>query len=168
MATFPLGVTYEIDPLPLVAEDTTFFPAGAVTIGVEFRSVDEEVLKAGFGEDLVAEQDATIDTSGVSLHVLGTDDGNEYLRFDCFDEDPHYHYILWGTKQTIVPYDLVASGDMLTWALCAISERVDAMLSFAGAPDLAGRVDKEIVRAALKEVAPVAIEAQRALRNADA
>jgi hypothetical protein len=42
------------------------------------------------------------------------------------------------------------------------------MLSFAGAPDLAGRVDKEIVRAALKEVAPVAIEAQRALRNADA
>lgn len=168
MATFPLGVTYEIDPLPLVAEDTTMFPAGAVTIGVEYRRVDGDVLTAGFGADLVAQQNATIDTSGVSLHVLGTDDGKEYLRFDCFDEDPHYHYILWGTKQTIVPFDLAAGGDMLTWALTAIGERVDTMLTFAGASELAMRVDKQLVRTTLKEVAPVAIEAQLAFRKTDA
>ena len=33
--------------------------------------------------------------SGVTLaiHVLGTDDGHEYLRFDVFDREPHYHYL---------------------------------------------------------------------------
>jgi len=168
MATFPLGVTYEIDPLPLVAEDTTSFPAGAVTIGVEYRRVDGDVLKAGFGAEFVAEQNAVIDTSGVSLHVLGTDDGKEYLRFDCFDEDPHYHYILWGNKQTIVPFDLAASGDMLTWALAAIADRLDTMLTYAGAPELAELVDAQLVRTVLKDVAPVAIEAQQALRRTTA
>lgn len=141
------------------------FPAGAVTIGVEYRRVDVEVLNAGFGADFVAEQNATIDTSGVSLHVLGTEDGQEYLRFDCFDEDPHYHYILWGTRQTIVPFDIAAGGDMLTWALAAISDRLDAMLKFAGAPELAAQVDRERVRAALDDVAPVAIRAQQTLRK---
>ncbi|CAJ1500457.1 DUF7700 domain-containing protein [[Mycobacterium] burgundiense] len=163
MAMFPLGTTYDVDPLPLVEDDTTFFPAGVVTIGVEFRRVDAETLKAGFGEELVSKENPTIEDSGVSLHVVGTQDNREYLRFDCFVEDAHYHYINWGVGQTVVPFDRAAGGDMLTWALDAIAHRLDAMLSFAGADDLAGSVDMEIVRTAVAEVAPVAREAQRLL-----
>ncbi|OBF41907.1 hypothetical protein A5719_11035 [Mycolicibacterium peregrinum] len=166
MATFPLGVTYEIDPLPLVEDDTTFFPAGVVTIGVEFRRVDMETLKAGFGEELVAAENRILDDAGVSLHVVGAQDNKEYLRFDCFTKDAHYHYINWGVRQTIVPFDLVASGDMLTWALDAIGHRLDDMLSFAGADDLAGAVDMAVVRKTLAEVAPVARAAQLALGDA--
>ncbi len=165
MATFQLGVTYEIDPLPLVEDDTTFFPAGAVTLGVEFRQVDVETLKAGFGEELVSAENPTIDAAGVSLHVLGTQDKKEYLRFDCFDKDAHYHYIEWGVRQIVVPYDQAAGGDMLTWALDAIANRLDAMLRFAGADELAAAVDMEAVRVALTEVAPLAREAQRAQRE---
>lgn len=166
MATFPLGVTYEVDPLPLVEEDTTLFPAGAVTIGVEFRRVDMATLTAGFGEDLVASENVSIDDAGVSLHVLGAYDNREYLRFDCFDKDAHYHYINWGVRQTIVPFDQVANGDMLSWVLDALAHRLDSMLEFAGAGDLAGTVDMDLVRAALSEVAPVARDAQTALRDA--
>lgn len=162
MSTFEIGTTYEVDPLPLIAEDTTFFDAGAITIGVEYRRVDNSTLTAGYGEEAVSEQGITFDSAGVSLHVLGTEDKREYLRFDCFDNDAHYHYILWGTRQTIVAYDHTANGDMLTWALEAIAERVDAMLSFAGAPELAARVDKTLVRAAIDELTPVARNAQRA------
>lgn len=165
MATFPLGVTYEIDPLPLVDSDTTFFLAGAVTIGVEFRQVDVETLKAGFGEELVAEENPTIDDAGVSLHVLGTHDKKEYLRFDCFDKDAHYHYIDWGVSQRIVPFDRVASGDMLTWALDAIGKRLDAMLRFAGAEELGDAVDMDIVGGVLIDVAAVARKAQQSQRS---
>lgn len=164
MATFPLGVTYEVDPLPLVEEDTTFFPAGAVTIGVEFRQVDVETLKAGFGEELVAAQNPTIDDAGVSLHVLGSHDKREYLRFDCFDNDAHYHYIDWGVRQTIVAFDRAACGDMLTWALDVIGHRLESMLTFAGAGELAKAVDIKLVRKALTDVTPIAREAQRSQR----
>ena len=30
---------------------------------------------------------------GVTIHVFDADDGHEYLRFDVFDDEPHYHYI---------------------------------------------------------------------------
>ena len=30
---------------------------------------------------------------GVSLHVIDASDAHEYLRFDMFDDEPHYHYI---------------------------------------------------------------------------
>jgi hypothetical protein len=163
MSTFAIGTTYEIDPLPLVAEDTTLFDAGAITIGVEYRRVDGDTLRAGFG-DLVTDEDAAFDDVGVSLHVLRTADLQEFLRFDCFDKDAHYHYILWGTRQTVVPFDRAACGDMLTWALEAIGERLTAMLTFAGAPELAAEVDPQLVRAALERVTPVAREAQRAGR----
>lgn len=166
MATFPLGFSYEIDPLPLVEEDTTFFPAGVVTIGVEFRQVDMDTIKAGYGEEFVATENRTLDDAGVSLHVLGSQDNREYLRFDCFVADGHYHYIDWGVRQTIVPFDYAAGGDMLTWALDAIGHRVDAMLRFAGADDLAGTVDMTVVRETLTAVAPVAREAQRAFGDA--
>lgn len=166
MSTFPLGITYDIDPLPLAEDDTTFFSAGVVTIGVEFRQVDVETLKAGFGDELVNSASATIDDAGVSLHVLGAQDNKEYLRFDCFAKDAHYHYIDWGVRQTIVPFDQVAGGDMLAWALDAIAHRLDGMLRFAGADDLADAVEMDVVRETLTEVTRVAREAQRSLGDA--
>jgi hypothetical protein len=34
---------------------------------------------------------AQLDDFGASLHVVGTADGHEHLRFDCFEHSPHYH-----------------------------------------------------------------------------
>ena len=44
--------------------------------------------------------EAVVDDRGVSLHVYGEQDGEwrEFLRFDCFAEDPHYHYVGWREK----------------------------------------------------------------------
>jgi hypothetical protein len=160
MSTFQIGTRYEIDPLPHLPGDTTIFPAGTVNIGVEYRQVDDETLRAGFGDAVFEEAGTSFDDSGVSLHVFDASSGAEHLRFDCFDKDAHYHYILWGSHQTIVPFDLTAGGDMLTWALTAVAERLPAMLRLAGAEELAGRVDEEAVRKALAEVEPVARRAQ--------
>src|SRR5438128_1467861 len=94
-----LGFVYAIPPEPLDNAVTRFVEAGAIRIGVEFRNIDGASLRASYAGDavLAAELENVIGSAevadrGVSLHVLGADDGHEYLRFDCFETDPHYHY----------------------------------------------------------------------------
>ena len=74
--------------------------AGAVTFGVEYRDVDPASLAATYEGNAaqLAEleersPDGGFSDEGVSIHVCGTDDGHEYVRFDVFDDEPHYHYI---------------------------------------------------------------------------
>ena len=58
--------------------------------------------------------DGALDDRGVSLHVYGVRDGEalEHLRFDCFDEDPHYHYISWTDRSNVMLHlDPIADGD---------------------------------------------------------
>jgi hypothetical protein len=167
MSTFQVGTHYDNDPLPHVPEDTTSFAAGAITIAVEFRQIDDEMLAAAFGADKLEAEHRSFDDSGVSLHVFDAADNREYLRFDCFDEDPHYHYMMPGSHQLVVAYDRVACGDMLSWALRTLEDRIPNMLEHIGATDLASSVDPAAVRAALATAAPFAVEAQerhRALR----
>ena len=100
----------------------------------------------------------------VARHVVGAGDGHEYLRFDCFRDGPHYHYIEpSGEKQTIVDFDPAALGDMLPWALRQLRERLEPMLTYAGGEALVPDLDPQAIDRALLEVAKLAEEAEAAL-----
>jgi hypothetical protein len=153
------GVETPIRPIPPIDANTERFAAGAVSFGVEFRLLNaaitgehmaqhsaEEIAanKAGGGGDL--------DTSGVSIHVFGAD-GHEYLRFDCFDDGPHYHYIDPASPtQTIVGMDLAANGDALDWSLACLRTRLSPMLEAAGGGSVARAAQSSQVLAALDQV----------------
>jgi ribulose-5-phosphate 4-epimerase/fuculose-1-phosphate aldolase len=95
----------------------------------------------------------TVDLAGLSIHVLDSA-GVEYLRFDCFDSDPHYHYLRPAQNwQTVCRYDAPASGDMFTWVLALLRDRLRAVLTEIDAPHLADAIDDVRVSEALIELA---------------
>ena len=85
------GDRYEQLPIPMVAEHCVPVDAGAVQLVVESRRLTNQILRDTYGGE--AEPDISFDDFGATLHVCGTADGLEYLRFDCFENEPHYHYI---------------------------------------------------------------------------
>lgn len=160
------GVTrYEVMPIPPVEAQTEYFDAGPIRIGVEYRLLNDAIAAAavvepGAGSDPGVTED--VDDRGVSLHVFApTEPGAEpleALRFDCFDEDPHYHYISWTAKTNeMIHIDPVADGDPLAWALERIRTRLPQMLERAGA--LTG-IDPARLEAALPKVAEAAYRAR--------
>jgi hypothetical protein len=156
-------------PVPAFEERTARFVAGVVTIGVEYRLLDETTILEFYGPDARAKFDnvapagmgGVVREDGLCIHVFGTDDGLEYLRFDCFDDAPHYHYLdPHGPRNVVVEYDAVANGPMPEWALRAIETRLAGMLRVPGATDLAASVEpNEIARV----VPAVRAEAQQVL-----
>lgn len=140
------GVVYRIPPIPLDPDATTFVDAGVVTFGVEPRVVTDELIDHAYVDDplaaaeIEAHRPATIEDHGISIHVLDAA-GVERVRFDCFADDPHYHYIVAEAGvQRYVHHDPVAGGDVLDWALDAIEQRLAPMLAAAGATGLAEQV----------------------------
>lgn len=166
----PVGQRYPILPIPWIPEHTELIPAGVLTIGVGYRVLDEPTAKAyldevGYvrddgdgGERTYVGRDA-----GVCIHVLGPPAGSpgavdsrdlvEYLRLDCFDDEPHYHYVYnQEGAQDRVFLDPVLDGDPMEWALDRLRTRLPAVLRKVGAPELADRVDPAEIAAALPEV----------------
>jgi hypothetical protein len=159
----PVGERYPILPIPWVPEHTEFIPAGVLTIGVGHRVLDEATAKAyldevGFvradehgGERTYHGRDA-----GVCIHVLGPGrDGDlvEYLRLDCFDDEPHYHYVYNDQRaQDRVFLDPTLDGDPMEWALDRLRTRMPEVLTKVGAPELAAQVDQAAIDAALPAV----------------
>ena len=98
---------------------------------------------------------------GLAIHVLSELAGNtgrvfteetELLAFDCFRDDPHYHYgprnknhrIFW--DKTLVP-------DPLGWCLDQFkSGKLKAMLERAGYPGVAADLDEDLLAAVLPKV----------------
>jgi hypothetical protein len=166
MHEFDRGVTkYDIMPIPPVEAHCEQFEAGPVTIWVEYRLLDDAIAaahQANEGFDGKIEQ---VDDCGVSLHVFGESSPGgervEFLRFDCFDEDPHYHYVSYanGTNE-MVHIEPAAMGDPLEWAMDKIRTRLPQMLSRAGADELASRVDPAAVERVLPKVAEAAYRAR--------
>ena len=173
-----IGEVYNMPPQPPVEANTKYFPAGAVTIGVEYRDVDPESLEATYAgnEAHLAELAARspeggFSDEGVSIHVRGTDDGHEYVRFDVFDDEPHYHYVHKtppgaDVVNNVIAYDAVAGGDMLPWAIERLRTRLGEMLTEAGGQDVAARLDDQQVARAVDEVEVLAQQAQAAARAA--
>jgi hypothetical protein len=173
-----VGKVYAMPPQPPVAENNRLLPAGAITFGVEYRALDPESLAATYAgnaahlaqlEELSPEGGFT--DEGVSIHVCGTDDGHEYLRFDLLDDEPHYHYISRGASgddvlNNVVDFDADAMGDMLPWAIERLRTRLPAMLRAAGGEDLVEHLDAELVGRAVDEVEVMAEQARAAHRAA--
>jgi hypothetical protein len=165
------GTVYTAAPIPPDAAHTTYVDAGALKFGVEFRLLDDDELAANYrGRDMeeirAAIDGKNIEDNGVSLHVVGSEDGHEYLRFDMFERQPHYHYIdRSGPKNTIVEYDPVAMGEMLPWVLSQLRLRLAEMLTHAGGAALAAKLDSARVDSGLREVERLAREALAALRR---
>jgi hypothetical protein len=156
---------YDQMPIPPVEERTCWFEAGAVRIGVEYRLLNDAIAAAATtveARGVRSSEGMHFDDRGVSLHVCGAEgERREHLRFDCFDEEPHYHYVSWREKSNeMLHLDPVADGDPLAWALERIRMRLPQMLARAGAPELAARVDPRVVEAVLPRATEAAYRAR--------
>ena len=171
-----IGKTYGIPPQPPVEANTIRFPCGAVTFGVEYRDLDPESLVETYKDDpqylaeLVEKSpEGGFTDEGVTIHVFDAGDGHEYLRFDVFDDEPHYHYIHRTIDDTVVnnviDFDVAAQGDMFSWTLERLRGHLPSMLTEAGGSDLAGRIDLELVDRVLTEVEACAVEARSGART---
>lgn len=168
-----IGKTYAMPPQPPVEENTRTFPAGNLSLGVEYRDLDPEGLIATYRDNpahlaelLERSPEGGFTDEGVSLHVCDAETGHEYLRFDCFDDDPHYHYNHGGPEivNNVIEFDVAAHGDMLRWALDCIRTRLPEMLTEAGGGHLVADLDAEAVGQALGHVSDIAYEAQARTR----
>ena len=162
------GIRYTGMPIDPIEEQLEKFHAGAITIGVEFRVLTDEIVAAmGRADEAKANGALNLNDDGVSLHVYskGPDGDLERLRFDCFKDDPHYHYVDWPKHtQDIIHLDPTMTGDVLTWALALIRTRLPLLLERAGIADAARIVDPSLI----EEVMPQVTEAAyRARYNAD-
>jgi hypothetical protein len=166
-----IGKVYGIPPQPPVEENTRRFGAGAVTFGVEYRDLDPESLEETYRDnpEYLAElreksPEGGFTDEGVTVHVFDADDGHEYLRFDVFDDEPHYHYIHRTVDDTVVnnviDFDVVAHGDMFGWTFEVLRTRLPAMLEQAGGDALAERLDPDLVDQVLTEVEACAAAAR--------
>jgi hypothetical protein len=166
-----IGKVYAIQPQPPVEENMRYFDAGALRLGVEYRALDPESLVETYKDrpDELAEMlekspEGGFADEGVTVHVFDATDGHEYLRFDMFDDEPHYHYVHKTTDGSIVnnviDFDVPSHGDMLPWVLRSLRTRLPNMLEEAGAHVLAGKVDPATVDRALVDVEACCIQAR--------
>ena len=154
--------------------NTTYFPAGAIKIGVEYRNLTPEALVEYYGgdeayvEELRRTAPLGIEDRGVSLHVFDADGQWEYLRFDLFEDAPHYHYNhLGGGRNHIIPFDETAHGAIADWAVHKIrTGELAPMLAQAGGAELAENLDADILAEAADQVAVYAAELQSRLAAA--
>jgi hypothetical protein len=163
-----IGKVYTLPPQPPVAENTHRLPAGNITLGVEYRTVDPASLQTTYAENQahLAElherwPGGGFTDEGVSIHVWGTDDGHEYLRFDVFVDEPHYHYNHPGDEvvNNVIDFDTVALGDMLPWVLECLRTRLAPMLAEAGGAHLADALDTAAIDLVVREVEALARQA---------
>lgn len=167
-----VGTVYQVQPQPPDPANTQWFAAGAITFGVEYRDVDPEGLAATYESDPEAWAEIVANSpeggfadTGVSLHVNGTEDGHEYLRFDLFDDDPHYHYV-WpsGDHNNVVPYDDVANGDVFPFAFGCLRQRLDTMLRHAHGDAVADQLVASVQEPVIDAIEKVAYEARDSQR----
>ena len=157
---------------PAIPERTTYVSLGAVTVGIEpivMTDASVSAFRETRGIDLPTARKlmddydvngGTVRESGVSIHVYGDEDGEpaEYLRFDCFAQVPHYHYVYAAPEKrpVRVHLDTTANGEPVPWALERLRTRLAQMLENAGASHLAGQVGQTEIEAAMPSITAAA------------
>jgi hypothetical protein len=147
------GNRYDQLPIPMVTEHCVAIDAGPVRLVVESRTLTNEIIAAASCDGV--EPEISVDDFGATLHVCGTADGLEHLRFDCFENEPHYHYIeQTNGANTVVRIDELAVGDPLEFSLACVEHHLPDMLRHCGVADLADEVagQPDRVSAAIVEV----------------
>jgi hypothetical protein len=156
------GNRYGQLPIPMVEDHCIAVDAGAVQLVVESRTLTNEIIAAAVPD--AATGDIPFDDYGATLHVCGTVDGLEHLRFDCFEHEPHYHYIEQAVgANTVVRIDELAVGDPVEFSLACVEHHLPDMLRNCGVADLAVEVgsQQELVTAAMAEVRELMSKARR-------
>jgi hypothetical protein len=157
-------IEYSTLPVPVFLEHTVIIGAGPVSFGVEYRHLDEAAILAAYGPDARAKfggvqpagMGAVVDEDGVSLHVFDAASGDERLRFDCFANAPHYHLLAPAHSRNVVVEHDPDDGPLLEWALARLATSLGPWLEEAGAGDLAGGLDAQVVAAAARTTGEVA------------
>lgn len=147
------GIRFDRLPIPMVTEHCLPVDAGAVQLVVESRELTNEILEDTYHGAVGA--GVHFDDFGATLHVLGTVDGLEHLRFDCFENEPHYHYIdQVAGANTVVRIDELAVGDPVDFSLACVERHLPDMLRNCGVADLADEVAGQLdtVQIAVDEV----------------
>lgn len=83
---------------------------------------------------------------GPALRVFGNVGGKsvQVLRFDCFRDDPHYHYDPTGKNEM---HHLEKGADNVGWSIEQVKTRLDDMIRTAGYNDLADNIDVAAIQA---------------------
>jgi hypothetical protein len=168
---YDLGRIASMMPIPLVAEKCTFVDAGPVLFAVEARQLTKAIIAEARSLSPTNEPTLiqTTNDFGASLHVLGREDGLEYLRFDCFRHNPHYHYIFQRKQENrICRFDDIAEGDPIDWTIARLRDRLPEMLEFAGEAELSNVTRSElptIIRAVEEVVELLSIARRQAYRD---
>ena len=132
------GQTFTFMPIPMIETNAEWIDAGPVSFAVEVRVLAgmDEAAGAGAG--------------GGTIHVFSPDHEKEWVRFDCFDDEPHYHYLDQRARtHTVWTYDDAVNGPMGPWAVEALRANLPAILRSAGAEELAGAVERDGVDGAV-------------------
>jgi glycosyltransferase involved in cell wall biosynthesis len=146
-----LGASNEGPPHAIVPANTRYFETGPVTVGLEYRVVNDSVRAARFGNTADFKPLGT-EFEGFSIHVIESATGIERLRFDHFPGQWHYHYMRPPHVNIRVGYDEAAFGPMIDWSLRCLTTRLPQMLATAGASDLVKNVDPEDMRPIVDEI----------------
>jgi hypothetical protein len=100
---------------------------------------------------------------GPAVRVYGDVDGRpvQLLRFDCFENDPHYHYAPDGADdhRKLSPEEVP---DPVAWTLAQLSGNLVSMIRTAGYEQVADRVDGDAVTDAIPRVEAAIRELSRA------
>jgi hypothetical protein len=90
---------------------------------------------------------------GPSLRVYGDVEGKpvQLLRFDCFEQDPHFHYDPDG-KNNLLRMDKANVSDPIAWSMDYLRGNVASLVRIAGYSNLANEVEEAALNAALPTV----------------
>jgi predicted DNA-binding ribbon-helix-helix protein len=90
---------------------------------------------------------------GPSLQVLGDVDGKrvQLLRFDCFENEPHFHYDPQGKNNRIF-LNKTRVSDPIAWSMDYLRGNFASLIRIAGYSGLADRLDEAALTAALPGV----------------
>ena len=128
---------------------TLKIPCGPICFALQYRDVDGG---APHGQGPGGEGGSHAD-QGVCLQVAAVVDGaeRELLRFECFDNHPHYHYDP-ADKNVSVMLDPTVTGNPLRWTMSQLRWKLPAMLERAGYEHIGHQLDLLQLRSALDEV----------------
>ena len=104
----------------------------------------------------------TGDDRGPSVRVFGDvdDERVQLLRFDCFDDDPHYHYAPTGVTR-MFHLDPLTRGCPVEFTRDQVGRNTRAMIAAAGFEEFAEGVDQSALAEQIGDV-QAAIDAEAA------
>ena len=146
--------------IPAVLENVTYFECPPLRFSVERRVLSPDIISAQYASvhDGAKPPETWLKSDGGgTLHIEAPFDDQlwtEHLRFDCFADQPHYHYLCpaegWHERYA---YDEVANGPMIPWVLRTLGNSLIAMLGQCkAAHSVISRVDQDRVAATLREI----------------